>query len=96
VVASVLGYTFGATLVGMPGIWLLWMGVHSFMRIIFLTIYCSIVTVILLRLECYFWNSEEIDLVQQIRSVVVLYLYTLVANFVCNRFFSYIYRLTFH
>lgn len=88
VVASLLGYTLGAILVGMPGIWLLWMGVYSFMRIICLTIYGSILAVIILRLECYFWNSEDIDLVQQIRSVVILYLYTIVANFVYNRYLS--------
>jgi len=82
-VASVLGYRLGATLVGRPVMWLLWMEVHSLMIIIFLTIYGLVAAVIMLRLELFFWNLEEIDLVEQIRSVIVLYVYTVVGTFVC-------------
>jgi len=51
----VLGYTLGATMVNLQLTWLLWKGVHSVIKTMFLVSYDSFVTVILLSLELCFW-----------------------------------------
>ena len=65
-----LGYTLGATMINLPVKWLLWNGVHSVIRTMFLDSYGSFVMVIQLRLELCFWDLKGMETKLLIKSVI--------------------------
>jgi len=70
-VASMLGYTLGATMINLPIILLLWKVVRSVIRIMFLVSYGSFVIMILLKLELCFWDLKGMKTKMQIKNGII-------------------------